>query len=112
MFELYVRLRERRQRAATCVELVFRLVACSALVVGGTDTSRHTGPQLILFPVPHFRELRPESLKVPGMGLQCASLQVFLSEVCPAVGTVLVVVGERRLTGCGIVMELCFVEVV
>ncbi|MQL93361.1 hypothetical protein Taro_026011, partial [Colocasia esculenta] len=35
-----------------------------ALVVGGTNTSRRTGPQLVLFPVPHFRELRPESLKV------------------------------------------------
>ncbi|MQL92431.1 hypothetical protein Taro_025059 [Colocasia esculenta] len=34
-FELYVRLRERRQRAATCVELVLLLVACSVLVVGG-----------------------------------------------------------------------------
>ncbi|MQM22764.1 hypothetical protein Taro_055821, partial [Colocasia esculenta] len=33
MFELYVRLRERRQRAATCV--CGCAVACSALVVGG-----------------------------------------------------------------------------
>ncbi|MQM02755.1 hypothetical protein Taro_035527 [Colocasia esculenta] len=49
MFELYVRLRERQQRAVTCVKLVLRLVACSALMVGGTDTSRCTGPQLILF---------------------------------------------------------------
>ncbi|MQL69978.1 hypothetical protein Taro_002278 [Colocasia esculenta] len=49
VFELYVQLRERRQRAATCVELVLRLVACSALVVGGTDTSRRTGPQLVMF---------------------------------------------------------------
>ncbi|MQL80945.1 hypothetical protein Taro_013398 [Colocasia esculenta] len=39
-------------------------VACSALVVGGTDTSRRTGPQLVLFPVPHFRELGMESLKL------------------------------------------------
>ncbi|MQL78878.1 hypothetical protein Taro_011299, partial [Colocasia esculenta] len=35
VLELYVQLRERRQRAATCVELVLRLVACSALVVEG-----------------------------------------------------------------------------
>ncbi|MQL76724.1 hypothetical protein Taro_009114 [Colocasia esculenta] len=46
------------------------LVTCSALVVGGTDTNRRIGPQLVLFPVPHFRELRPESLKVTGMGLR------------------------------------------
>ncbi|MQM07588.1 hypothetical protein Taro_040429 [Colocasia esculenta] len=60
--ELYVRLRERRQRAATCV--CGFAVACSALVVGGTDTSRRTGPQLVLFLVPHSRELWPESLKL------------------------------------------------
>ncbi|MQL76673.1 hypothetical protein Taro_009064 [Colocasia esculenta] len=29
-------------------------------------------------PVPHFRELGPESLKVPGMGLQCVRLQVLV----------------------------------
>ncbi|MQM01776.1 hypothetical protein Taro_034530 [Colocasia esculenta] len=98
VFELYDRLRERRQRTTTCVELVLRLVTCSALVVGGTDTSRRTGPQLVLLPVPHFRELRPESLKVPGMDLQC---------VCPGVGTVVVVVSERRLTGCGLPRVVC-----
>ncbi|MQL76371.1 hypothetical protein Taro_008760 [Colocasia esculenta] len=49
VFKLYVRLRERRQRAATCVELVLRLVTCSMLVVGGTETSRCTEPQLVLF---------------------------------------------------------------
>ncbi|MQM19835.1 hypothetical protein Taro_052848 [Colocasia esculenta] len=62
LLELYVRLRERRQWDNDF-----------ALVVGGTDTSRCTGPQLVLFPVPHSRELRPESLDVPGMGLrQCS----------------------------------------
>ncbi|MQM08364.1 hypothetical protein Taro_041223 [Colocasia esculenta] len=39
------------------------------------DTSRRTGPQLVLFLVPHFRELGPESLKVSGMGLQLCGLQ-------------------------------------
>ncbi|MQM16004.1 hypothetical protein Taro_048957, partial [Colocasia esculenta] len=39
-FDLYVRLRERRQRAATGVELVLCFVACSMIVVGG---ARH-GP--------------------------------------------------------------------
>ncbi|MQL87081.1 hypothetical protein Taro_019611 [Colocasia esculenta] len=29
-----------------------------------------------MFLVPHFRELGPESLKVPGMGLQLCGLQV------------------------------------
>ncbi|MQM15691.1 hypothetical protein Taro_048642 [Colocasia esculenta] len=41
------------------------------LVVGGTDTSRRTGPQLVLFPVPHFRELRPESLKTCVNDIPC-----------------------------------------
>ncbi|MQL69207.1 hypothetical protein Taro_001490 [Colocasia esculenta] len=54
-----VRLRERRQWDSDFT-----------LIVGGTDASRRTGPQLVLFPVPHFRELRPESLKVTGMGLR------------------------------------------
>ncbi|MQL85670.1 hypothetical protein Taro_018203 [Colocasia esculenta] len=40
LFELYVRLRERRQWATTCV--CGCAVVCNALVVGGTDTSiRH-----------------------------------------------------------------------
>ncbi|MQL77496.1 hypothetical protein Taro_009907 [Colocasia esculenta] len=56
--------------------------ACSWL--GVMDTSRCTGPQLVLFPVPHFRELGPESLKVPGMGLQQCGLQ----EWCWLVSTV------------------------
>ncbi|MQM13469.1 hypothetical protein Taro_046396, partial [Colocasia esculenta] len=30
----------------------------------GTDIDRCIGPQLVLFPVPHFRKLEPESLKV------------------------------------------------
>ncbi|MQL83806.1 hypothetical protein Taro_016296 [Colocasia esculenta] len=47
--------------------------ACSWL--GVTDTSRRTGPQLVMFPVPHFRKLRPESLKVPGMGLRLCGPQ-------------------------------------
>ncbi|MQM22505.1 hypothetical protein Taro_055558, partial [Colocasia esculenta] len=75
-FEVYVWLRERQPRATTCVELVLRLVTCSVLLVRGTDSSRRTGPQLVLLPVPQFRELGPESLKVPGMGLQCVRLQV------------------------------------
>ncbi|MQM06999.1 hypothetical protein Taro_039837, partial [Colocasia esculenta] len=115
-FELYVWLRERRQRAATCVELVLRLVACSALVVGGTDTSRRTEPQLVLLPVPHFRELGPESLKVPGMGLQ-SGLRVrgyeTESEVCPSVSTVVVVCGYALfwyLVVVGVEVELCSVK--
>ncbi|MQL87552.1 hypothetical protein Taro_020096, partial [Colocasia esculenta] len=63
-----VRLRERLQGQR--LVRVCCLVACSALVVGGTDISRRTRPQLVLFPVPHFRELGPESLKVLGMGLR------------------------------------------
>ncbi|MQM01391.1 hypothetical protein Taro_034146 [Colocasia esculenta] len=48
----------------TCV------VPSSTLLVGGTDTdSRHWSPASP-FPVPHSRVLRPETLKVPGMGLQ------------------------------------------
>ncbi|MQL90825.1 hypothetical protein Taro_023425, partial [Colocasia esculenta] len=48
VFELYVRLRKRRQRAATCV--CGCAVACSALVVGGTDTSsRHWSPTSPVF---------------------------------------------------------------
>ncbi|MQL85263.1 hypothetical protein Taro_017783, partial [Colocasia esculenta] len=35
-----------------------------------------TGPQLVLFPVPHSRELWPESLEVPGMGLWLCGPQV------------------------------------
>ncbi|MQL99332.1 hypothetical protein Taro_032054 [Colocasia esculenta] len=57
LLELFVRLRERRQWDNDF-----------AFVVGGTDTSRCTGPQLVLFLVPHSRKFRPESLKVPGMG--------------------------------------------
>ncbi|MQL79769.1 hypothetical protein Taro_012202 [Colocasia esculenta] len=50
-------------------------VLSSALVVGSTDTSRCTGPQLVLFPVPHSGELMPESLEVPGIRLrQCSPL--------------------------------------
>ncbi|MQL89155.1 hypothetical protein Taro_021723 [Colocasia esculenta] len=82
-----VRMRERRQWTVTCESLC--LVTCSALVVGGTDTSRRTGPQLVLFPVPHFRELRPESLKVTGMGLRgvtyrCGSLTCVNDIPCEA----------------------------
>ncbi|MQM02567.1 hypothetical protein Taro_035333 [Colocasia esculenta] len=58
----------------------------------GTDTSRRTGPQLVLFPVPHFRELGPESLKVSGLGLQLCGLQ----EWCWLVSTVLVPVEVER----------------
>ncbi|MQM10997.1 hypothetical protein Taro_043894, partial [Colocasia esculenta] len=83
VFELYVRLRERRQ----------------------WDNDL---------------ELRPESLKVPGMGLQVVGpfvrdcetesgllVVVLPAEVCPGVGTVVVVVGERRLTGCGLTHVVC-----
>ncbi|MQM15127.1 hypothetical protein Taro_048066 [Colocasia esculenta] len=42
-----------------------------------TDTSRrHWSPASPVFPVSHFRELRLESLKVLGMGLQLCGLQV------------------------------------
>ncbi|MQM00504.1 hypothetical protein Taro_033239 [Colocasia esculenta] len=54
--------------------------------------------------MPHFRELRPESLKVPGMGLQLCGLQV-----CPVIDTVVIVVGERRLTSCGLTRVVCLV---
>ncbi|MQM17160.1 hypothetical protein Taro_050128 [Colocasia esculenta] len=41
------------------------------------DTSRrHWSPASLMFPVPHFRELEPESIKVPGMGLHLRGLQV------------------------------------
>ncbi|MQL70917.1 hypothetical protein Taro_003272 [Colocasia esculenta] len=83
-------------QARVFVVLGVCLVACSALVVGGMDTSRRTEPQLVLLPVPHFRELGPESLKVPGMGLQCVRLQGFLTKVCPGAGTVVVMVVMKR----------------
>ncbi|MQL90904.1 hypothetical protein Taro_023502 [Colocasia esculenta] len=114
LFELYVRLKERRQRAAACV--CGCAVACSALVVGGTDTSRCTGPQLVLFPVPHSRVLRPESLEVPGLGRWLCGPQVVVLrvlgvvlpvEVCSGVGTIVVVVCERRLIGCGLTHVVC-----
>ncbi|MQM13206.1 hypothetical protein Taro_046129 [Colocasia esculenta] len=56
VFELYARLRERRQWDSDCPTCL--LVTCSALVVGGTDTSsRHWSPASP-FPVPHSREFR------------------------------------------------------
>ncbi|MQM14473.1 hypothetical protein Taro_047405 [Colocasia esculenta] len=58
----------------------------------GTDTSRRTGPQLVLFLVPHFRELGQESLKVSGLGLQLCSLQVW----CWFVSTVFDLVELKR----------------
>ncbi|MQM03006.1 hypothetical protein Taro_035775 [Colocasia esculenta] len=46
------------------------------------DTSRHHwSPASPVFPVPHFRELGPESLKVSGLGLQLCGLQLDLSSV-------------------------------
>ncbi|MQL72839.1 hypothetical protein Taro_005182, partial [Colocasia esculenta] len=60
---------DRRIATSSCVATKSRR-RDTALIVGGTDTSRRTGPQLVLFPVPHFRELRLESLKVTGMGLR------------------------------------------
>ncbi|MQL67781.1 hypothetical protein Taro_000056 [Colocasia esculenta] len=60
VFELYLRLRERR----------------FALVVGGTDSSsRHWSPASP-FPVPHSSEPGPRSLEVPGMGLRPCGPQV------------------------------------
>ncbi|MQM08267.1 hypothetical protein Taro_041118 [Colocasia esculenta] len=51
-------------------------------------------PSLSCFLVPHFREVRPESLKVLGMGLQLCGLQVW----CWLVSTVLwLVLVERQL---------------
>ncbi|MQL95912.1 hypothetical protein Taro_028575 [Colocasia esculenta] len=41
----------------------------------GTDTSRRTGPQLVLFLVPHLRVLGPASLEVSGLGLKLCGLQ-------------------------------------
>ncbi|MQL92507.1 hypothetical protein Taro_025131 [Colocasia esculenta] len=35
-----------------------------------TDTSKRTALKLVLFLVPHFRELGPESLKVSDIGLR------------------------------------------
>ncbi|MQM00732.1 hypothetical protein Taro_033480 [Colocasia esculenta] len=74
LLELYVRLRERRQWDSdycTCL-----LVTCSALLVGGTDTScRHWSPASP-FPMPHSRGPSPGSLEVSGMGLQSCGLQV------------------------------------
>ncbi|MQL83153.1 hypothetical protein Taro_015633 [Colocasia esculenta] len=73
-FEKYIRLRERWQWAATRHARGW-----------GTDTNRRTGPQLVLFPVPQFRELGPESLKVSNLGLQLCGLQ----EWCWLVSTIL-----------------------
>ncbi|MQM20498.1 hypothetical protein Taro_053519 [Colocasia esculenta] len=93
MFELYVRLREKRQRTATCESLC--LVACSALVVGGCGHQQtYWAPTSPMFSVPHFRELGPESLKVSGMDLQLCGLQVW----CWLVSTVLwLMVVEQQL---------------
>ncbi|MQL83434.1 hypothetical protein Taro_015923, partial [Colocasia esculenta] len=54
------------------------LLASSALVVGGTDTSsRHWSPASP-FPVPHSSEPRPGSPEVSGMGLRPCGPQVVL----------------------------------
>ncbi|MQL89075.1 hypothetical protein Taro_021647, partial [Colocasia esculenta] len=86
MFELYVWLRERRQRTTTCVELLLRLIACSALVVGASS----------LFPsggvVPFRLVLCPWSWLVSSGSL----IVVLPVEVCLGVGTVVVVVGFAR----------------
>ncbi|MQL73140.1 hypothetical protein Taro_005490 [Colocasia esculenta] len=75
VFELYVRLRERRQWDSDC--RTYLLVTCNALVVGGTDTSsRHWSPTSP-FPVPHSREPRPGSPEVSGMGLRPCGPQKF-----------------------------------
>ncbi|MQM03411.1 hypothetical protein Taro_036191 [Colocasia esculenta] len=68
----------------TCVVLG----ACSGMRARGwgTDTSRrHWSPASPVFPVSHFWELGPESLKVPGLDLQLCGLQVW----CWLVSTVL-----------------------
>ncbi|MQM03960.1 hypothetical protein Taro_036749 [Colocasia esculenta] len=52
-----------------------------------------------MFPVPHFRELGLESLKVPGLDLQQCGLQVW----CWLVSTV----GWFTLCVCGAVARLC-----
>ncbi|MQM08091.1 hypothetical protein Taro_040943 [Colocasia esculenta] len=60
VFELYIRLRERRQWDSDCCTCL--LVTCSALIVGGTDTSsRHWSP------ASPFQCL---TLEGPGQGLQ------------------------------------------
>ncbi|MQM11732.1 hypothetical protein Taro_044644 [Colocasia esculenta] len=67
VFELHVRLRERRH----------------ALVVGGTDTSRRTGPQLVLFQCLTLESSGPGSLEVSGMGLRPCGPQVVSADVVP-----------------------------
>ena len=68
-------------RAAACV--CGCAVACSALVVGGTDTSsRHWSPASP-FPVPHSREPGPGSPEVSGMGLWPCGPQVVVFSWSP-----------------------------
>ncbi|MQM21682.1 hypothetical protein Taro_054726, partial [Colocasia esculenta] len=60
-------------------------VGClSALVVGGTNTSRRTGPQLVLFQCLTLESSGPGSLEVPGMGLGPCGSQLYLG-VCPRI---------------------------
>ncbi|MQM14108.1 hypothetical protein Taro_047036 [Colocasia esculenta] len=81
VFELYFRLRERRQWDNDCRTCL--LVTCSALVVGGTDTSsRHWSPASP-FPVPHSSDSGPGSLEVPGMGLRPCGPQVVVFSWSP-----------------------------
>ncbi|MQM03630.1 hypothetical protein Taro_036412 [Colocasia esculenta] len=77
VFELYVRLRERRQWDSGCCTCL--LVTCSALVVGGTDTSSGHWSPASPFPVPHSRGPRPGSPEVSGMGLRPCGPQVVAS---------------------------------
>ncbi|MQM20818.1 hypothetical protein Taro_053846, partial [Colocasia esculenta] len=91
LLELYVRLRERRRWDSDCCTCL--LVTCSALVVGGTDTSsRHWSPASPS-PVPHSSESRPGSLEVPVMGLRPCGPQVVFIAIVP-VFLVCLVLGE------------------
>ncbi|MQL77563.1 hypothetical protein Taro_009985 [Colocasia esculenta] len=79
---------EREQRRGSVVSRVLREVG--ALLVGGTDTGcRHWSPASP-FPVPHCRVLRPETLKVPSMGMQlCVRSSVYCLRTCVLVCSVL-----------------------
>ncbi|MQL83588.1 hypothetical protein Taro_016087, partial [Colocasia esculenta] len=81
VFELYVRLRERRQWDSDCRTCL--LVTCSALVVGGTDTSSQHWSPASPFSVPHSRGPRPGSPEVPGMGLRPCGPQVVVFSWSP-----------------------------
>ncbi|MQL93603.1 hypothetical protein Taro_026250 [Colocasia esculenta] len=78
-FTVYERNKEgRRVLNAMVLHVVFLLPpkGTDRLHLGVRTPVDVTGPQLVLFPVPHSRELRPESLEVTGMGLWLCGPQV------------------------------------